>query len=726
MRGWRGRSSFPLVAGGDILPRIAPSFCARCGVSPPYVSPPHTHSNTKEKEKRSRSQLPSPFPLPQHTHTSQVQSNALAALEALDPTVADAIMGEGVMTGDRVNGLVDGASGDWYVKFDMFHLAVDQGLPVTRVISRFTLQRLLAEACERIGGPDVLVNEANVVSFTDAPVGAGPGATVWAATGDGRRFEGDLLIGADGIWSKVRTTLFGPAPATYSDYTCYTGIADFTPPDIDLVGYRVFLGHGKYFVSSDVGDGKMQWYGFHKEAAGGEDADGSRKARLLDIFGDWTDQVTDLVRATPEADVLRRDIFDRPPIMSWASGRVALLGDSAHAMQPNLGQGGCMAIEDGYQLANDLTDAVAAARAGSGKARKGGLAGLGATLAGLFGGAGVDVPEGGGEGAAPTTFAFDAEAVLKRYQASRIPRAAAIHGLARMAAVMASTYKAYLGEGLGPLEAPLARLRIPHPGRVGGYVAINAAMPSMLAWVLGGNKGALRAEDRPLACRAFDKPAGFDEADFPALLADDAALLHRARATWFLAPVDVAGANASSDALDAAASGSAAQAGAAAAIALPDGSVEVGPAAGGRAARESGCGADIVLGSAGDVRIAGPAVAPAHLAIRPAPGSEAGGWVAADLGSGLPSWVDGRRVPAGGSLPLRPGDRIELGAQAIDAREGEPAPAPAWCVKAVHGSVVAARAASGGWAAPTRVQREAAAKGKGASPAPSSQEPVAV
>ena len=60
----------------------------------------------------------------------------------------------------------------------------------------------------------------------------------------------------------------------YSEYTCYTGISDYVPADIDTVGYRVFLGNSQYFVSSDVGGGKMQWYAFHKEPAGGKDVAG--------------------------------------------------------------------------------------------------------------------------------------------------------------------------------------------------------------------------------------------------------------------------------------------------------------------------------------------------------------------------------------------------------------------------------------------------------------------
>ncbi|THG00109.1 hypothetical protein TEA_012405 [Camellia sinensis var. sinensis] len=277
----------------------------------------------------------------------QIQSNALAALEAIDLEVADEVMKTGCITGDRINGLVDGISGNWYCKFDTFTPAAERGLPVTRVISRMTLQQILACAV----GEDVIMNDSNVVNFED------DGDKVTVILENGQRYEGDLLVGADGIWSKVRKNLFGFKEATYSGYTCYTGIADFVPADIETVGYRVFLGHKQYFVSSDVGAGKMQWYAFHNEPPGGVDGSTGKKQRLLKIFEGWCDNVIDLLLATDEDAILRRDIYDRAPTFNWGKGRVTLLGDSVHAMQPNLGQGGCMAIEDSYQLAMELDKA---------------------------------------------------------------------------------------------------------------------------------------------------------------------------------------------------------------------------------------------------------------------------------------------------------------------------------------------------------------------------------
>jgi zeaxanthin epoxidase len=188
----------------------------------------------------------------------QLQSNALAALEALDARVAERVMAAGCITGDRINGLCDGVTGEWYCKFDTFHPAVDRGLPVTRVVSRFALQEILADAVRALGGPGVIENDVHVLGYehgVDAATGA-PTAT--AVLEDGRRLEADLLVAADGIRSKLRARMVGASEPAYSAYTCYTGIADFTPPDIDLVGYRVFLGNRQYFVSSDVGGGRMQ------------------------------------------------------------------------------------------------------------------------------------------------------------------------------------------------------------------------------------------------------------------------------------------------------------------------------------------------------------------------------------------------------------------------------------------------------------------------------------
>lgn len=366
---------------------------------------------------------------------------------------------------------------------------MDNGLPVTRVIGRYTLQQILADRVTALGGDNIVTNGVKIVRYEN-----GPGFAKVIAE-DGREFTGDLIVGADGIHSKIRFQMVGESEASYSQYTCYTGISNFTPPDIDTVAYRVFLGNKQYFVSSDVGGGKMQWYAFHKEPAGGKDIEGHRKERLMDIFGNWCDMVTDLIMATPEEDVLRRDIYDRPPIFKWADGRVALLGDSAHAMQPNLGQGGCMAIEDAFQLATDLT---------------------------------AEVDEKLKKNESP-----DVEGVLRGYFAKRVVRAATIHGMAGMAAGMASTYKAYLGEGLGPLEA-MTQLKIPHPGRVSGQVIIKYSMPGMFDFVLGGYRDTLAESGWRRQCRLEDKPQGFNEADFPLLLKDDDALLRAMQAHWLL------------------------------------------------------------------------------------------------------------------------------------------------------------------------------------------------
>lgn len=216
--------------------------------------------------------------------------------------------------------------------------------------------------------------------------------------------------------------------------------------------------------------------------------------------------VTDLIAATPEDDVIRRDIYDRPPIFKWTKGRVALLGDSAHAMQPNLGQGGCMAIEDSYELGK------------------------------LIGAAMPDAEKRAEAAGESVAFHLNMQGLLKDYQGERMMRASAIHGMARMAAIAASTYKAYLGEQFH-LED---KIKILHPGRVMGQLVLGVSMPLVLGWVLGGNTRKLKVSDRAQYCTLDDQPHGFGQNDWDKLMKDDEALLRASHALWVLATLPAA------------------------------------------------------------------------------------------------------------------------------------------------------------------------------------------
>ena len=98
--------------------------------------------------------------------------------------------------------------------------------------------------------------------------------------------------------------------------------------------------------------GRSHWWATKNEPAGGRAAD--ERAAVAAAFRDWADPVPALIDATPTAAVLRNDIIDRPPDARWVGGRVVLVGDAAHPTTPNLGQGGCLALEDAVALARRL------------------------------------------------------------------------------------------------------------------------------------------------------------------------------------------------------------------------------------------------------------------------------------------------------------------------------------------------------------------------------------
>jgi 2-polyprenyl-6-methoxyphenol hydroxylase-like FAD-dependent oxidoreductase len=96
----------------------------------------------------------------------------------------------------------------------------------------------------------------------------------------------------------------------------------------------------------------VYWFATANVPPGGRD--GRVQTELLKRFGGWHDPIRRLIEATPPQLIVRTDITDRPPVDRWSKGRVVLLGDAAHPMTPNLGQGGCQAIEDAVVLAEEL------------------------------------------------------------------------------------------------------------------------------------------------------------------------------------------------------------------------------------------------------------------------------------------------------------------------------------------------------------------------------------
>lgn len=176
---------------------------------------------------------------------------------------------------------------------------------------------------------------------------------VTAQFANGERARGDMLIGADGLHSVVRAQLFGDHPARYAGYTGWRAVVQVAHPRI--VPCESW-GHGQRFGIIPLGDGRVYWYAAKNLPEGGRDSPGQAKQNLIRLFRGWHDPVEAVIEATVESAILRNDIYDRDPLPHWSENRATLLGDAAHPMTPNLGQGGCQAIEDAVVLAACLAN----------------------------------------------------------------------------------------------------------------------------------------------------------------------------------------------------------------------------------------------------------------------------------------------------------------------------------------------------------------------------------
>jgi zeaxanthin epoxidase len=351
----------------------------------------------------------------------QIQSNALRAIQRISPKCYEELVAAGTVTADRVSGLKIGYrkgnklaglydAGDWLVRFDTIGPALEAGLPATVVVDRPVIQQIMIKH----GLPEGTVRiKSRIQSYEDL----GDGRGIVATLADGTKAYADVLVGADGIWSQIRKILHGlgegaggfaasgaaggaiddaearklardtvkiasQADRRFSGFTCYAALAVHRASNIEDVSYQILLGEKKYFVSTDGGGERQQWFALVREPAGGVDPEPTpedptpKLTRLRKEFAavgsggdadgnEWDPFALELINASSEEDIKRRDLYDGAPLLAttdpqrllspWAKGPVALCGDAAHPMMPNLGQGGCQATEDSYRLGEELS-----------------------------------------------------------------------------------------------------------------------------------------------------------------------------------------------------------------------------------------------------------------------------------------------------------------------------------------------------------------------------------
>jgi FAD-dependent urate hydroxylase len=224
----------------------------------------------------------------------------------------------------------------------------------------------LAPLVERVGERPYPVRRADLQALLLAAVGDGVVRTgqrclAVADLGDrvavdlegGERLEGDLAVAADGTHSAARSAVVGaPTERTYVGYHNWNGIVPDAVALADPTTWMMHVGDGRRASTMPVRDG--QYFFFDVPLADPVPSGRDPREALREHFAGWDPLVQRLIDAIDPAGVANVAIHTHEPLTRMARGRVALLGDAAHTSAPDLGQGGCLAMEDALVLAGHL------------------------------------------------------------------------------------------------------------------------------------------------------------------------------------------------------------------------------------------------------------------------------------------------------------------------------------------------------------------------------------
>ena len=228
-------------------------------------------------------------------------------------------------------------------------------------IHRGDLHGILARALEAVTPGRVHLGAA-ATGFTETA------DSVALELADGRRFEGDLLVGADGIKSAIRDRILGATSANWTGNAAWRAVVETKrlPADFMETVVTNFVGPRKHMVVYYLRRGELVNMVGVVENDTWRDEAWNVKAPWSELeadFAGWCDTVQTLIDAVPRDECYRWALFNRIPVDHWSTDRATLLGDAAHATLPFMASGAAMAIEDARVLQRALAreSSVAAA-----------------------------------------------------------------------------------------------------------------------------------------------------------------------------------------------------------------------------------------------------------------------------------------------------------------------------------------------------------------------------